>query len=84
MLHLAYEDGQHYNSVRRADDYSRGCPADIPDTLTPIADVGQVRWGGRVCVSVWVGGVGARMSLLVAPPAYVTLLSHTLMHKGLL
>lgn len=42
MLHLSYEDGQHYNSVRRADDYSRGCPADIPDTLTPIADAGQV------------------------------------------
>jgi hypothetical protein len=46
MLHLSYHDGEHYNSVRRADDYSRGTAADIPDSLTPIADVAQVGGGG--------------------------------------
>lgn len=47
MLHLSYHDGEHYNSVRAADNHSRGTAADIPDTLTPIADVAQVR------VAVW-------------------------------
>ncbi len=49
MLHLSYHDGEHYNSVRRADDYSRAAPADIPETLQPVADVAQVR--RDVCVS---------------------------------
>lgn len=55
MLHLSYHDGEHYNSVRRADDYSRGTPADIPDTLTPVADIVQVRGGGR-----WRGAEGGQ------------------------
>lgn len=42
MLHLSYHDGEHYNSVRRGDDYSRGSPADIPEHLAPVADVAQV------------------------------------------
>jgi len=43
MLHVSYHDGEHYNSVRQWDDYSRGSPADIPDSLAPIADTAQVR-----------------------------------------
>jgi hypothetical protein len=56
MLHLSYHDGEHYNSVRRADDYSIGTPADIPETLLPVADVAQVRvpggagGGGGACL----------------------------------
>jgi hypothetical protein len=42
MLHLSYHDGEHYNSVRRADDYSRGNPADISESLQPVADVAEV------------------------------------------
>jgi hypothetical protein len=38
MLHVAYEDGMHYNSLRRGDDFSRGQPADIPEApLAPLS-----------------------------------------------
>lgn len=35
MLHLSYHDGQHYNSVRMADDFGHGPPA--PIVLRPVA-----------------------------------------------
>jgi hypothetical protein len=41
LLHLSYHDGEHYNSVRRADDYSPGPPQPITD-LVPVAHAGQV------------------------------------------
>ncbi|KAF6262774.1 hypothetical protein COO60DRAFT_1699091 [Scenedesmus sp. NREL 46B-D3] len=41
LLHLSYHDGEHYNSVRRADDYSPGPPQPITD-LMPVALSGEL------------------------------------------
>ncbi|WIA18597.1 hypothetical protein OEZ85_010037 [Tetradesmus obliquus] len=42
LLHLSYHDGEHYNSVRRAGDYSPGPPEPISD-LAPVAHAGQLQ-----------------------------------------
>eukprot|EP00882_Tetradesmus_deserticola_P015984 GHRQ01017049.1.p1 GENE.GHRQ01017049.1~~GHRQ01017049.1.p1 ORF type:complete len:462 (+),score=221.66 GHRQ01017049.1:319-1704(+) len=41
-LHLSYHDGEHYNSVRRADDCSPGPPQPITD-LVPAANAGELQ-----------------------------------------
>ncbi len=43
-LHLSYHDGQHYNSVRMAHDYSHGSPAAVQvREATVSADASKVR-----------------------------------------
>jgi OTU domain-containing protein 3 len=41
VLHLSYHDGEHYNSVRAAGDYSPGPPEPITQLL-PLAHAGEV------------------------------------------
>eukprot|EP00775_Hariotina_reticulata_P002160 gene2160-2478_t len=44
QLHLSYHDGQHYNSIRRADDFSTGGPPAAIDesTLGAVENADQV------------------------------------------
>lgn len=44
-LHLSYHDGEHYNSVRRADDYNPGPPEPIEE-LAAVGSAAQVSTGG--------------------------------------
>ena len=48
-MHLSYHDGEHYNSVRLADDYDPGPAAPIPEAA-PASATATARkarsWGG--------------------------------------
>ena len=48
-MHLSYHDGEHYNSVRLADDFDPGAPAAVPEAA-PASAAATARkarsWGG--------------------------------------
>ena len=57
LLHISYHDGEHYNSVRRADDMGRGGPpAPIDPKLLPphVLEATEVCVCVCVCVPVYV------------------------------
>ncbi len=46
-MHLSYHDGEHYNSVRLADDYNTGAATPIPEAApaSAAATTRKVCWG---------------------------------------
>eukprot|EP00878_Enallax_costatus_P046915 GHUV01057234.1.p1 GENE.GHUV01057234.1~~GHUV01057234.1.p1 ORF type:complete len:165 (+),score=47.85 GHUV01057234.1:554-1048(+) len=66
-LHLSYHDGEHYNSIRRIDDYNPG-PPELIDSLATAADAEGLQQSWSAADEALVAAVPAHAACLHMTP----------------